>query len=443
MFDAFFDTKIGCVLEWSVSTDAEVLKNVESLVLGTGFQKSDNEVVVFHCLFDFETWGCAAFHLLHTELSTERYSRMRAVGILVKNIVAGRSLAPILTWVAAKINKNPGHYEAIKELAEILMREDAVCSDAWTWFRGKTASHHVSDPLSPPLESDLNKHVALDHPYFLVLLRAVLARRRVLLFSRTGATQLCDICLDLAKCAGLIRVAPPTAKQADTRRRSCTDPLVFMTAAYALGAKGASGHPLLAADPCSSWLMATTDISLAATMAAWEVLMVLHRGEEDSGFSIACDGKDLCCTHSDVLSVGGAGQQMALALRRCDTHSKCWSPIDRTLDAKLWAEMGGMGGVVAWRKTLFSRLDKYSQESSKDAPVLVEDIARACDVPTAYEHWLYTICLQSGVHCSPPPTRWAALRKILRCFCDMRTTTQRKVKKSAVIPIGFDPAPFT
>lgn len=444
-FAAFFDLKIGCVLEWSTCKNSKLLDNIESLVLGTGFQKSDNEVVIFRHSFDSESWGCASFNLLHTDLSTDRYSRMRAVGIMAKNIIAARSIAPILSWVASEANKDSIKSDIIQELTDILMRTETICADIWIWFRRLSTSNMLT--TSP--NDTTTRSLALQHSFFLVLLRAILARRRVLLFSRNRATQLCDIYLDLIRCLGLTDY-PSSSSTEHKGDRSRPIPVGFMTAPFAFTLQETArlteggGKAVSLTDPHSSWIVTTTDIAVASTLAAWEVLFVLHVGEDkDSGCSIICEGKEISSTHSCFHTVISPDkyirQKLTLVIRKGESHSSAWCPVDSRQDSRQLNCMNGLQGVAAWREELELRLLEYSL-GSKNEDIAAEDIALACDIPKKYISWLYTLCRQRGVQCSAPrplgsrfpPTMLARL--CCRSYSQVRGV-QRKTNR-AVIPIA-------
>lgn len=266
-FAAFFDPHKGNVLEWSrAGENARLLQEVEMLVLGPGFQYSSDEHVVFKLPGKENIYGVASFNLLKTDNEKERFSRMRSVGVLGADVDELRRLVPLLNYISRQLNSRPREYSLLETVSSVLLAPG--CSD--DSILGLLEQHINTETDGPQVHlSDKNHLVPLvvSDSSFLILWRSVMCRRRVLLYSKIGAGQLCDICLDLRACCGALN---PDNKIEGNATRDFHN-LMYRTISFEqeIALLSGEGH---------AWLIATTDASLVTLRPIdWEVLVVLQK----------------------------------------------------------------------------------------------------------------------------------------------------------------------
>lgn len=265
MFVAFFDPVEGNKLEWSITNSNKsqeekgLLDNVEMTVLAPGFEKIDEDHVIFQHHSMSNVFGCAAFHKLTTTDPKERFSRMRSVGVMSNNVSHMHKSIPLLNWLACRVNNNPGDWSLLEKASDVLFS----CSQTTNIVSDIDAFFKVNEEISPQcLKSTTLSTLSIDYASYLVIWRAVLSQCRVLLFSKSQAGCLCDMAVLLLK-------------------SGCknSQPLMFRT--YDV-------NESLFDDSNSSWFAATTDMRLVLGMGrpspCWDILIDFDNGNSGAHF---------------------------------------------------------------------------------------------------------------------------------------------------------------
>jgi hypothetical protein len=94
VFVVSFDTRVGNTIEWQIPETID-LKHVEFKAMASGFHLIQRDLVYFH-LSNNEAYGLSAFESLKTDKSSERYIKMKSVGIVAKSYTFLKKLTTFL-----------------------------------------------------------------------------------------------------------------------------------------------------------------------------------------------------------------------------------------------------------------------------------------------------------------------------------------------------------
>ena len=272
VFEVFFDPIKGSTLEWYRSANTTYLKDIELLVLGPGFQNTETDYIVFQVPSNPLICGAAAFDLLKTTAPEERYARMRSVGVLGSSMSSLRRLIPILSIVAKEINRVPNNFTLVEELADVLM--DVQCTQQTvSEFVTRIQNNFIGiiDMPSVQLWGPIAESpLVINHPVFLLLWRAVLCRRRIILFSKYGAGKLCDVCLDLEQC---------TTMSYENNIKRKIQFLMYRTSYQ-------ENDILSFTSKNEAYVMATTDPSVLIGPVPWDIVIFMHNRCDEEGNTV-------------------------------------------------------------------------------------------------------------------------------------------------------------
>jgi hypothetical protein len=305
-----------------------MLASLDALVLAPGFQHSSFDHLCF--LHRTGQWGFVGFDRVRTDRPEERFSRMRSVGLLTGDAVLGRALVPLLAWLAHDLNTHrsleidghisssgggssssgtvgacgggvtPGPADAGVQCLHLLGRLllDSVSTDPHNsviaqFFHEKPdlskayccycEMYGLSTGLSIGLCQPLGAPAAccrLWTPSLLAVWRALLLRRRVLIYSKVGLGRVCDLARQLLSLLSVKSASNPDPTSGIT-------PLLFRTGMYrltesgsgaaAVGAAHTGAHTGDSGSRCG-WLMVTSDASLIEQGVHfdcdWEMLVI-------------------------------------------------------------------------------------------------------------------------------------------------------------------------
>ena len=338
VFAAFFDPQMGNMLEWSATGDnACLLDEIEMLVLGPGFQYSSDEHVVFRLPGQSHIYGVASFNLLKTESQVERFSRMRSVGVLGTDVEEIRRLVPLLNYISRQLNYTPHEYSLLDTVSAVLMAPD--CSDESILGLLERHINVLEDQSAVQLPEKIHRvPLVLSDPAFLILWRSVLCRRRVLLYSKTNAGKLCDLCLDLCTCSGLHGTDTSMGRFATRDFHN----LMYRTISFEKEVSRLSGEG-------HSWLIATTDASLVTLPPIdWEVLVVLEKphGDKEDTDKYLVERSNVMHTISISTRVDEVAATITLYF--CNKNDRrLFSNYKRRKDEQLWRHIHSMPGTVS------------------------------------------------------------------------------------------------
>ena len=224
----YFDPREGNVVEWCFppSLDAE---SSEFSAIASGMHESPADFVYFR---HGRLYGLSCFHKLRTGDAEERDVRMRAVAAFSPELEPLHRHHAALLAHAARLNANPGDTEPLLRLLEPSPPACEVCAaDAPPLMLRPSATARAWATWAEVPEADGGALLAaLGGSRLLTLWKALLLRRRVLLYAPPPVGELCERALrtllvlhtDGGDAARWVRplLPEPLSTSASTRRTS-------------------------------------------------------------------------------------------------------------------------------------------------------------------------------------------------------------------------------